>query len=354
MNRSSCMRIALMLPGLVLAQEEANSVRQSRDPNASSTAVSLVLGGLKVTDQRLELRYQVRNNSGQDIWVCNTVSPNVVNVDKDGWILQLLLRERRDIDFFAAAYIRVCPGQARSEVMSLRIPIIPDLPLREMIYATSLAIEIGFYTEDLPRMIYEEIEKGKAVIVDPNSSATTKGSSRKSDVLTFSKMREIFTNKEKMEALDLDKRHQFAKALLLKQSNPDINDSIEKVGIPFHIWGPPVPEQIIRIKVEGVRIPCGFWKGSGPTVLERLQGQFFSGDLDLDTYREAEQLLTCDEVLYDDMTRKLAEACIRWVSGETPLAGLEQMLGTIASKKERDQALVRLREKGATRVLKGR
>ncbi len=124
---------------------------------------------LEVNDLTLELRYKVRNNSDQDIWVCNGVG--WVQYDDDTLDYEayyeeesqtIVIRRRLDVPLFVVYYIwpqgryvRLRAGEERSESLSLKIPVRhnwlfkPILEKPGIIFARRLVIEIGYLTKDL-------------------------------------------------------------------------------------------------------------------------------------------------------------------------------------------------------------
>jgi len=126
--------------------------------------VTITLLEQKKTDKALELRYQISNQSGRDIWICQTVSPDF---DFEYFIPasdhRLVVRRRQDVprefesydDNFVGAYVRMRPGQSRVERLCLPFPVhcatVYAAKVREhAMDAASLVVEIGFYDYDLP------------------------------------------------------------------------------------------------------------------------------------------------------------------------------------------------------------
>ncbi len=46
------------------------------DSPADTPGVTITLLEQKRTDKALELRYQISNQSGRDVWICQTISPD--------------------------------------------------------------------------------------------------------------------------------------------------------------------------------------------------------------------------------------------------------------------------------------
>ena len=130
-------------------------------------AVMIVLTKLEVTDRTLELHYKIKNGSDHNVWVCDSLEV-VSQFRFEVYLAEdnetLLIRRRFDVPTQlywdappTSRYVRLSPGEERAESISLTLPVLPrrmftaERPTAE--YATRLALEIGFYNEDLPGMI---------------------------------------------------------------------------------------------------------------------------------------------------------------------------------------------------------
>ena len=202
--------------------------------------IEITLNKLEINDKNLELRYQIRNRSGHDIWICDDIDTNSYY----GWKFEvfliedgrtLLVRRRHNVPFQVFAelpigrYVRLCPGEEWTESLSLSVPV----HLRSVFwgrqkvqgteYARSLALEIGFYAENLPGMV-----------------------------------RGILTKAENMSDRRLDEylaiiKYHFGGLLYFNELNENLNTN-EQVLIPYShqtLKG----EQVLRISVNGLRIP---------------------------------------------------------------------------------------------------
>jgi len=139
---------------------------------------------LDVNDQTLEIRWKIKNNLDQDVWICNGV----------GWIEDdddfqfgyeaylednntLVLRRRLDVPTFIVYYIwpqglyvRLRAGEERSESLSLKLPVrhnrifMPALEKPGIIFVRRLVIELGYHTKDLAQIILDSEDSPE----DPN------------------------------------------------------------------------------------------------------------------------------------------------------------------------------------------
>jgi len=140
--------------------------------------VRIVIHGFEVSDSALELRYQIRNDSAHDVWVCEDLKVGSP-WDFDAYFVEetrtLMIRRRQDVPSDAewyippeARYVRLVPGQLRTERLSLALPahfrrVLWDGPaVKEgRARATRLVLEIGFYCGDLPSLIHNVLEEAE-------------------------------------------------------------------------------------------------------------------------------------------------------------------------------------------------
>jgi hypothetical protein len=148
----------------------------AEEPNEPGR-VRMSLVGLKASEKGLDLQYEITNGSAQDAWVCADMKQNgkfhfEVILDEDTHTLVV----RRRLDFAAGplpivtghglpylsplgSYVRLKPGQQRSESLSLESPIqcrrilSHAQPTGKILYVDRLSLQIGFYRGDLPATI---------------------------------------------------------------------------------------------------------------------------------------------------------------------------------------------------------
>ncbi|MEN6427047.1 MAG: hypothetical protein ABFE13_16960 [Phycisphaerales bacterium] len=138
----------------------------------------------KVTDKVLEIRYQIKNESPHDAWICEDISVLLNDYDFEAYMAEdretLLIRRRLDVDPCKPVaapphgrYLRLPEGQSRSESLFLRLPVEARFfwrsPASERsACAKRLVLEIGYYSGDLPGMI-------RRIIEEPGSPQTIYG-----------------------------------------------------------------------------------------------------------------------------------------------------------------------------------
>ena len=140
--------------------------------------VKAVLMKLDVNDQTLEVGLKIINNTGHDVWVCNGYNRGESiryferYMDKD--YKTLVLRRRYNLSSEGIIverypspfrYLRLRPGQEKVESHSFTLPVTsinlfhaPGEGRLNVESAQRLAIEIGFYDEDLRALILGVVE----------------------------------------------------------------------------------------------------------------------------------------------------------------------------------------------------
>jgi len=172
----------------ILADNWLKSADSGNDSTEQNDAepVMIVLTKLEVTDKTLELGYKIKNTSDHDVWVCDSLNLCCegnfeVFLGQDGQTL--MLRRRLDLTpepgiiwvaIPIGRYIRFGPGQERAESFSLDVPVEPQTMFvnerGNAEYARRLVMEIGFYNEDLPKMVRSILEVAERLgcgYVDP-------------------------------------------------------------------------------------------------------------------------------------------------------------------------------------------
>jgi hypothetical protein len=138
-----------------------------------------VLVRAAVNKETLEVRYQIRNNSGHDIWVCDDT--NVTGL----WHIEtyllpeeqtLVIRRRLGVPaniFWSGGvpdgrYVRLRHGQVREESLSFALPVRSRRVYAHtqeasgsLTYANRLLVDIGYYDEDLPRLIRRILDEAE-------------------------------------------------------------------------------------------------------------------------------------------------------------------------------------------------
>jgi hypothetical protein len=184
MNKQTIITATLLICILLPTSTQAKSEDNTNEPTIFVTK-------LDVTDKSLELSWEIRNDTKQDIWI-------LTGLDRSGATIsafvaedrqKLLMRRRLDLPWIGntpfpacnGRYVCLHAGQVLTESASLAIPVWPhhDQVLIDSIYLqdptqlTHLTIEIGYYTGDFPaavRRALEQDEKNPRIVrsVDPS------------------------------------------------------------------------------------------------------------------------------------------------------------------------------------------
>ncbi len=175
MYRSTIVIVALLF-SIILATRIQAKPEADSGANKAGTLI-IVLIGLGVSDNNLELRYQIRNGSGHDIWICDSINVHggqdfEVYLAEDGQ--NLMIRRRLDVpqevswmEHPYGRYVRLPAGQNRIECLLLPLSLKPNRvikgrrPARGTEYARRLILEIGYYVGDLPGMIYDILREAE-------------------------------------------------------------------------------------------------------------------------------------------------------------------------------------------------
>ena len=221
------------------------------DPNnVNEKVVTIALTKFDVNDTALELGYKVTNNTDHDVWICDSLSPGYPSyyeyfLDEDG--KTLMLRRRFDIPIreelrmsyppLTSQYVRLRSGQEKNESVSLVVPIRSDrISTGECVnaeYARRLALEIGFYDEDLPGLILKIVELAEKLNCDLDVGLPE-----------FREIRERFFGGRMIAQA-------FKHVLGFSES---VTSGGDKIKIPY--MGQVLNgEQVLRIEVDGVHIP---------------------------------------------------------------------------------------------------
>lgn len=176
MNRYK--NIILML-GLCVVFARCVQAEDANDSIEQEQALTIALTEFDVNETTLKLSWKIMNNTDHDIWICDSISERnweyLYVSDFEAFIAEddqtLVLSWRLDkplFGFFSTSvdfvgrYFRLRAGQERSEFETFPLPfsIFPYLEYDtgDAPYATRLAIEIGYYDEDLPGLIQQIVD----------------------------------------------------------------------------------------------------------------------------------------------------------------------------------------------------
>jgi hypothetical protein len=150
--------------------------------------VKIELTHLDVNDTNLEVGFKIINNTDHDVWICNGYEYPDGDIcyfgrfmDKDNKTLVLRRRYNLTLTWLERnavprnfRYLRLSPGQAKAESHSFNLPVTPlsiFLPSTQgnAESAQRMAIEIGFYDEDLRALILDVVDMAERIGYDDSA-----------------------------------------------------------------------------------------------------------------------------------------------------------------------------------------
>jgi len=170
MYRYTVSILTLSLCVLPAAQTQAKS-GDSAALGKKAGVPTITVTKLDTSDKTLKLNYEIKNDSGQDIWVCENICATLDESDFEAYMADdkqtLLIRRRLDVTPIEPAaervqpsgrYVRLRAGQSRDESLLLSLPVesrclFASHSKPDEQCAKSLAVEIGYYPGDMPSII---------------------------------------------------------------------------------------------------------------------------------------------------------------------------------------------------------
>ena len=239
---ANCVLLSLLAGALVGCGQSGRLA--DYDGHSRVGGVELVLVRAAITEEALDLRCQIRNDSGHDIWVCDDIHVT------GQWHIEtyllpaegtLLIRRRvgtpANIIWPGGTprgrYVRLPHGQVREESLRFALPVRPrrvyshtqEEGSSAIAYANRVLVDIGYYDEDLPRLIRTILAEAEC---STSSSAFIPTLGGELDVETLYR---------------------------LNRYNKDLNDPDEPVTIPHVPYRAPSRELSIQLATEDLRIP---------------------------------------------------------------------------------------------------
>jgi hypothetical protein len=216
MNRTTIIIAAMLICLPTPAQTQAK-------PADNATAPTITITKLDITDKTLNLSYEIRNTSEQDIWILGGFAESDLSfdvfLDKDG--RTLLMQRRFDVpsgggDVVPGRYVLIRPGDTRTESVTLALPVWPEYglasgrtaQLASQNLATRLAIEVGYYPS-LPEKIRRTLEEADRIGMNPKTDDDRRRFLYLQDSLRFNALNETLSRRD--EEILLPYTHQWFK-----------------------------------------------------------------------------------------------------------------------------------------------
>lgn len=151
----------------------------AEDPNsAAEMAVEIELIRFEINNDTFEMDYRITNTTNSDIWVCDMAGggnwPFEIFLTEDE--KTLLIRKRVDVPSSGiphhtvlGVYKRIRPGEYLSDAIHREVPVDPFFLYSSSIQPTltkkvrRVALEIGYYTEDLPELVRSIVTQAKDI-----------------------------------------------------------------------------------------------------------------------------------------------------------------------------------------------
>jgi hypothetical protein len=163
-----CLLFCVLLATKLQAQVTTNTMDYER-----SDILMLVVTGLTLGDKTIKVDYDIRNNSNQDLWICDSIAQGSdfeAFLDEDGQTL--VIRKRLEVPTSirwamrpTGKYVCLRSGKKQTESLLLGVPVnpnhtyyTPEKQLHGVALATRLSIEIGYYVCNLPQMYLDMLQ----------------------------------------------------------------------------------------------------------------------------------------------------------------------------------------------------
>lgn len=152
------------LAQLAISPQADAAPNLDNDPAAEQVLIRATSHQLK--ESTVEVHYEIRNGTQQDVWICDSVSgTNTSEVFLGEEDQTLLVRKRLDVASSImwdvqpfGKYVRIPSGGNRNESLLLTTPVSPIYEYGSrtaedsLANATRLTIEIGYYAGSLPQV----------------------------------------------------------------------------------------------------------------------------------------------------------------------------------------------------------
>jgi len=246
--KKSISLIMVLLVSVSLARyqppEESGDVLTAEE----DAIVKLVLTKLVVDDQNFEMGWKIVNNTDHDVWICDNYVDKFMDRDNETLVIRMRYNISNagmlwEIPYPRFRYSRLGPDQEKVKSLSLALPVEPSATFKtsrgNAEHARRVALEIGYYDEDLRALILEIVNVAERLGCDASAIS--------------------FWDPQSTEEV----YHRFFGGVLIAQlfNSPTVeyfHDSVtsggdEIIAPYFHqaLYG----EQVLRLEVDNVSIP---------------------------------------------------------------------------------------------------
>jgi len=315
MDGRACLVAELSLCGLLLSSGAQAANKRAAERDAEIPGLSMTLGTLTITSDKVILRCEIRNDTEEDVWICaecpedygaTGTTKGMIYVSADGRTLIVLERMNRPTYATStgplvppfATYRRLRVGQRRAEKLSVELPVedwssilgrgFMEATDSGMGAAERLVFEIGCYSTQSLKLL-----------------ASARSSARR---------------------------------VRFDESGDEVVVSAPRFG------GAWPRERAVRLVVEGVTIPYETWIDVGTRKRTRapqevLKDMFYRSSLGLEEYRTAQRLFAIDESSLSAKARQIRDVYVHLAEGRLSAQELVPRLDAVSSESAREQLL---------------
>ncbi|MHC4371384.1 MAG: hypothetical protein ACYSW8_27540, partial [Planctomycetota bacterium] len=138
---------------------------ESESPLVQEDAgVKAAITRLVVDDQSFEMGWKIINNTDHDVWICDSSSDLFMDTDNETLVIRMRYNisnegEHWGFPFPRFRYSRLRPGEQKAMLIIRPVPVWPSYLFKvsdgNAEYARRVALEIGYYDEDLQALILD-------------------------------------------------------------------------------------------------------------------------------------------------------------------------------------------------------
>jgi len=291
MNRYTLFLIVLFIFVLAAMRTQGQTDADS-STNKNTGALMISVTSLDITDEALNLVYEIRNDSEDDAWIIvgwhqfsdSTFGMGTgVSIAEDGHTLTIGARFKGTTPGMGfkplyGRFVRLRPGDSQTESIFMRLPAYPGPQFghagqQEQVikHATCLVIELGYYRGNLPERILKTLKPSENVFPeDPNNTPVSPDA--------FNRLNELINSRDDELLIYEDISAEFK-----NEEEQVIRTVIENLSIPYE----ENRKHTTRIKSPGLHSYDKIEIQYKPSMLE----YFFP-------YKSQQRLLSPDEMEY--------------------------------------------------------
>ncbi len=137
--------------------------------------VKIILTKLVVDDQKFEMGWKIINNTDHEVWICDSNVEWFMDRDNETLVIRMRYNISNagmiwEIPFPRFRYSRLRPGEQKVDSISLGVPVTWSLLFKASLgnaeHARRVALEIGFYDEDLRALILDIVNVAERLNCD--------------------------------------------------------------------------------------------------------------------------------------------------------------------------------------------